>query len=279
MSIVREKYTEKRVNLIYQMLLNEKEAGNAKDYDVSIDELIVISRNRDPERFFDHEDFIQDDTKNVTVRLFVGNSRRSTRYVLFLKEQESTHQQALAGIEKTIDDRLSQAKEQWDHDQLKKENESLKEEVEELEKYSEVLQNTISILEAEKQKSSSKITDAVIGLAGVYLSKNPNVLSGLPLIGDFLGGDGKTDSSSQNSVNDAEGKQDSKVSFSKKQQTYSGTIGEEDVERLENALIPLFPGSHLEKVSTIIRYMYHNNHLIDQIAGILAESAKQKSAA
>eukprot|EP01036_Dinobryon_divergens_P035616 gene35616-46190_t len=226
MSIVREKYTEKRVNLIYQMLLNEKEAGNAKDYDVSIDELIVISRNRDPERFFDHEDFIQDDTKN---------------------EQESTHQQALAGIEKTIDDRLSQAKEQWDHDQLKKENESLREEVEELEKYSEVLQNTISILEAEKQKSSSKITDAVIGLAGVYLSKNPNVLSGLPLIGDFLGSDVKTDSSSQNSVDDAEAIQDSKVSFSKKQQTYSGTIGEEDVERLENALIPLFPGSHLEK--------------------------------
>lgn len=279
MSIVREKYTEKRVNLIYQMLLNEKEASNAKDYDVSIDELIVISRNRDPERFFDHEDFIQDDTKNITVRLFVGNSRRCTRYVLFLKEQEPTHQQALAGIEKSIDDRLSQAREQWDHDQLKKENESLKGELEEMEEYSEMLQKHITMLESEKQKSSSKITDTIIGLAGVYLSKNPNVLSGLPLIGDFMGGQETKDSSVPAFGNDDDSQQDSKVSFAKKQPIYTGTIVEEDIEQLQNALIPLFPEAHLEQVSTIIRYMYHNNHLVDQIAGILAESAKQKKAA
>ncbi len=278
MALVKEMYTANRVNLIYQLLKNEAENGAPKEYDIKVDELRVVSRNNDPERFFSHEEFVLPETKNITINIYDNKSHRCTRYTLLLKEEpHSSHE--LSGIEQSIKNKIDEAKNQWDHDQLKKENESLKEELEEIEEYAEKLQKHITMLEAEKQKSSSKITDTIIGLAGVYLTKNPNVLSGLPLIGEFMGGQETTDSATPGNVDDTESTQNSKVSFSKKQPTYTGTIGEEDVERLHDALIPLFPEVHLEKVSTIIRYMYHNNHLVDQIAGMLAESAKQKNAA
>lgn len=278
MALVKEMYSANRVNLIYQLLKNEAENGTPKEYDIKVDELRVVSRTNDPERFFSHEEFVLPETKNITINIYDNKSHRCTRYTLLLKEEPHSSQ-ALSGIEQSIKNKIDEAKNQWDHDQLKKENESLKEELEEIEEYSEMLQKHITMLESEKQKSSSKITDTIIGLAGVYLSKNPNVLSGLPLIGDFMGVQETIDSSVPDFGNDADSQQDSKVSFAKKQPIYTGTIVEEDIEQLQNALIPLFPEAHLEQVSTIIRYMCHNNHLIDQIAGILAESAKQKKAA
>ena len=51
MSIVKEKYHANRINLLYQMLLNDKEQGQLREYDIKVDDLKVVQRTNDHEHF------------------------------------------------------------------------------------------------------------------------------------------------------------------------------------------------------------------------------------
>ena len=41
MSMVNEKYNANRINLLYQMLLNDKEQGQPREYDIKVDDLLA----------------------------------------------------------------------------------------------------------------------------------------------------------------------------------------------------------------------------------------------
>lgn len=277
MSVIKDKYSDTKINLIYQMLLGEKEAGNLKEYDIRIDDLKVVSRTSDPERFFAHEDFIQENTRNVTVCLYDGASRRCTRYMLLLSEEDPQHQ-TLSGIERTISEKIVLERDKWEFEQLKTRYEEQTQQLRESEEYHGQLQERIRELEAEKASRPNKITDTIIGLAGMYLSKNPNALNGIPIIGGLLGGAEPSekvasDTSTETSASEVE------ATFSamkaEDEPVYTGTITEADTARFFKALIPLFPEQHREKVSVINRYLFHNHHLVNEIHDLLADAAKQ----
>lgn len=278
MSVIKDKYSDTKINLIYQMLLGEKEAGNPKEYDIRIDELKVVSRTNDPERFFAHEDFIQENTRNVTVCLYDGASRRCTRYILLLTDEEPSKQQALAGIERTISEKIVLERDKWEFEQLKKEYERQAEQLREAEEYHGQLQERIRELEAEKQSRPNKMQDTIISLAGLYLSKNPNALNGIPIIGDMFGG-GKSNEKALPGANQDSAEADDECTVTEttleEELKYTGTISEADTARFFKALIPLFPEQHREKASVINRYLFHNHHLINEIHDLLADAAKQ----
>ena len=280
MSVTKEKYSEKRITTIYQLMLNEKEAGHPKDYDIIVDDLKVVSRTNDTENFYNHEDFIQEDTKSVTISLYIGNSRRYTRYILQLKEEEPTQQKTLAGIEKSVDEKLAQARSNWEYDQLKKDYEELEEKLEESEEYAEQLKNEVDHLksENEKNKSSNKITDTVISLAGIYLSKNPNALNGVPLLGGLLGGGNSSQTNEKEEVTTEECTvkvEEQKESSTKK---FTGEIKQKDVEDLQMALIPFFNEPDLDSMENIIIYLNkYNSYIPHVLQGLLkAVNTKEK---
>ena len=276
MTIIKEKYSDRRVNTIYQILMNEKESGHPKEFDISVDNLKVVYRTNDPEKFFSHEDFIQEDTKSIVINVYIGNSRRSDRYILLLKDEDATNH-TLEGIEKSIDEKITQERNKWEYNQLLNEYNKLLKEHEECEEYNDTLILRIESMETEKQDKSNRITDTIIGLAGAYLSKNPNVLNGIPLIGNFL-------KSSSESVPIPETYRsnglDGQCSYTDNNQeenlVYTGNITEIDSGRLHRSLIPLFPEQYIPKVSNVIRYMCHNHHLIEEIHGLLEEAVNQQ---
>lgn len=61
-----------------------------RDYDVRVDELIVVPRTNDPTRFFNYEDCIFDWTKEVTFFLYKGASRVAEKYTFVLKDEQSS---------------------------------------------------------------------------------------------------------------------------------------------------------------------------------------------
>ena len=187
MAIVKEKYTAQKINLLFQLLQSDYEDGRPREYDICVDDLKVVRRTTDTEKFFSHEDFINGATNYITITLYEGTSKRNTRYVYNMKDREE-EKTTLSGIEQTVNDKIIAQRKQWDFEQLQKENDDLKGELEEQNEYIEKLE---TMLEEEKSKKAS-IKDNwsevfSLALEGV-VRRNTHLLSGIPLIGQGLAG-------------------------------------------------------------------------------------------
>jgi hypothetical protein len=257
MAFVKEMYSEGRVSMMYELL--KKEAGNnaPKDYDISIDELKVVSRNNDPERFYDFEEFILPESKNITINIH-EKSHRCLRYILLLKQEDPTTEE-LSGIERSIVTKMQQEKAKWTHKQLEDDYNELFQKLKECEEYSRQLQDKVNTLEAEKGKTSGQLTSAIVGLAGAYLSSNPNALSGIPVIGSMFGKSKKELPQGNLSGNSQE-----PCLCKDAPKQFTGEVSVSDDQRLKSALIPYFKEEYREKVMTAIICFFHNNHFIDQ---------------
>lgn len=196
MSIVKEKYSSNRINLLHQMLLNDKEQGNPRDYDIKVDELKVVQRTNDPERFFVHEEFVQPETACIAINIYDGNSRRCTKYQLYFGEiQFNTGAPSLSGIESTIKEKISNERTQWEYAQMKKEKDALEQKLDEAEEYAEELQEKLSTLHQEYDTLKSKRvglaemnTGKLLGFATDYLVKNnPSITRKIPLLSGLSG--------------------------------------------------------------------------------------------
>lgn len=188
MAIVKEKYAGSKINLLYQLLQSDYEDGRPREYDISVDDLKVVRRTTDPEKFFTHEDFVSGETKYITITLYEGTSKRNTRHVYYLKEGAEEEKATLSGIEQTVNEKLLAQRRQWDFEQLQKENEELKEQVDDQDEYIEKLQQ---MLEEEKQRKVT-IQDRwgetlSVALEGI-VRRNPQFLGGIPIIGQGLAG-------------------------------------------------------------------------------------------
>lgn len=284
MALVKEMYSANGINRIYQLLRNEADNGTAKEYDIKVDALKVVSRNNDPERFFEHETFLMANSRNITVNIYDGSSPRCTRYMLLLHAEEPGKEE-LSGIEKTVHARMQQERKSWEYDRQKQEIAQLRQELMDAEKYSAALEKQIVEMREEKQKMPGKLTETLIGLAGAYISRNPNALNGIPVIGNLLGAasPGNESTETVQVFDDTQVRQENnepeveQVTFSKiVKPEYSGEATDKDFDRLENALIPLFAEQYRETVSTVISVMYHDNEVIQQIAELLPEDEQEE---
>ena len=188
MAIVKEKYSGAKINLLYQLLQADAEDGRPREYDITVDDLKVVRRTTDPEKFFSHEDFIREDTRYLTISLYEGSSKRNTRYVYYLKEGVEEEKATLSGIEQSMTEKMQQQRRLWDYELLQKENEQLKGELEEQEEYIEKLEK---VLDEEKGKKAS-IKDNwgevfSMALEGM-VRRNTHLLNGIPMIGQGLAG-------------------------------------------------------------------------------------------
>ncbi|MBS1779251.1 MAG: hypothetical protein JST70_07990 [Bacteroidetes bacterium] len=273
MAFVKENYSESRVNMIYELLKKEAENGTPKDYEIKVDELKVVSRNNDPERLYNFEQFVLPESRNVTI-IVHSNLHRSLRYLLLLQEEAPTTEE-LSGVEKTITAKMQQERTKWEHTQLKKEHDHTKQQLKECEEYVRQLKETISGLEIEKEKSNSqgKLTNTIIGLAGTYLSSNPNALNGIPIIGGMFGGDKKEI---------AQNKKNEDCLCRSAPAKFTGEISDRDEQRLVMALAPYFSEEYAPKAHKLIMYLFRYNYFIDQaingIENANTRSSKQEKA-
>lgn len=275
MALIKEQYTPNGINRVYQLLKNEAEKAIAKEYDIRVDLLKVVNRTNEPERFFEHEAFLTAESKSITINIYDGSSPRCTKYILMLSD-ESPAKETLSGIEKTVEARMQQERINWEYDRQKKEIGRLTQELESSERYTLQLQERISSMQAEKLSLPGKLTNTLISLAGAYITRNPQALSGMAGLGKMLhGGAIGQHEAEEQIINDADVRAEqndeaTQATFSRQgPMLYTGEVTEEDFGRLEEALIPIFPDEYRETVVTVLKLMYNDSHLIPEIASLL----------
>lgn len=276
MAIIKEVYSSTRVNLIYQLLRNEADNGTPKEYDVRVDELKVVSRTSDPERFHGHEEFVLPETRSIVINIYDGTSNRCNRYNLLLREEDPS-QQELSGIEKSINTKMLQERKKWEFDKLKEDYDDLKEQLGEAEEYAEQLKGKIEQLEAEKSTKSNKITETLIGLAGAFIASKPGALSGIPLIGDLFGGNKANPTHVEETLETTFQETDCTATYQKKDipKPFTGDITEDDEQNLKDALSPFFKPEYIDRVVQIIQYLFMHNAFVDQTINVMEHAINQ----
>ncbi len=275
MSIVIEKYTANRVNLLHQMLVNDAEQGQPRDYEIKVDDLKVVQRTDDPERFHQHEEFVQPDTQCITISIFDGGSRRCAKYQLYLGDTRPNLKEAtLSGIEDTIQEKITAERRQWEYEQIKKEKEDLEKQLAEAEEYAEDLEKALKATREEfdalKQKRvgmAEMNAGKMLGFAADYLVKNQSSLvKKMPLLSGLsgiLGGEENAPDTMVNTSSDGGSGSTVSASFSKKQ-------GQSD-QIIESKLLffiqmeEAFTEPQLEKTIEIIDYLTRQPEQVEKI--------------
>ena len=181
MPSIYETYSRQKIDTLYQYLQNSKEQGEAEDYEIFVDAFKVVKRTQDLNRFESYSDYIQPETKEITVVIYDGTSPRNTKHVFKIKEDAD--KQALSGVEinNRIDERIRQEKEKWETDLLRKENERLTTELAEADDLIEELEQKLA---QPKEKGFNMGNINVGEFASVVLEgmirRNPQMLAKLP---------------------------------------------------------------------------------------------------
>lgn len=180
MPFINEKYSEQKIDNLFNYLQSSKEQGEAEDYEIFVDAFKVVKRTNDLTRFESYSNYIQPETKALTIVIYDGTSPRNTKHIFTIKEENAN---GLSGmdVDTRIEEKLRTEKEKWDTDLLKVKYEELKTELADAEKY-------IDELEDKLEKSGSKkfrLGDVNVGeFASVVLEglvrRNPQMLAKLP---------------------------------------------------------------------------------------------------
>jgi hypothetical protein len=278
MAIVKEKYTAQKINLLFQLLQSDNEDGRPREYDICVDDLKVVRRTTDPEKFFSHEDFINEETNYITITLYEGTSKRNTRYVYNMKDGEVEN--TLSGIEQTVNDKIIAQRKQWDFEQLQKENEDLKGEMEEQNEYIEKLE---TMLEEEKTKKAS-IKDNwsevfSLALEGM-VRRNTHLLNGIPLIGQGLAGVVEHDNKRlEDKIENAESKTEERhASFQKINNGEKQLLNEEESKLIAyyKKLQQTFTKEELTTIIQIIGLFSMEKENIQTVYEMLSEEAEKE---
>ncbi len=180
MPYINEKYSEQKIDNLYNYLQNSKEQGEAEDYEIFVDAFKVVKRTNDLARFESYSHFLQPETKTLTIIIYDGTSPRNTKHVFTIKE-DNTNGLSGMDVDSRIEEKLRSEKERWETDLLKKENEKLKTDLAEAEAYIEELEEN-----ADKAKDKKfRMGDVNVGeFASVVLEgfvrRNPQLLAKLP---------------------------------------------------------------------------------------------------
>jgi hypothetical protein len=231
MPYINEKYSEQKIDNLYSFLQNSKEQGESEDYEIFVDAFKVVKRTNDLARFESYSNFIQPETKTVTIVIYDGTSPRNTKHIFTIKE-DNTNGLSGVDVDTRIEEKLRVEKEKWETDLLKKDNEKLKIDLAEAEAYIEELEE-----KAEKAKEKKfRMGDVNVGeFASVVLEglvrRNPQMLAKLPG-GSALAGIIEQDNADREKTL-TEKMPEPEVSFKKKSSSTESALSEEDKSYLD----------------------------------------------
>ncbi len=274
MAIVKEKYTEQRINQLHQLLLNDAEKQRPRDYDIKIDDLKVVQRTNDVENFLKHEEFVDVNTKSVTINLYDGCSRRCTRYQLYFSETNQPDSFSLAGIENVVQEKLQIQQKQWEFENLVKNNETLKEQLSEAEDYIEQLENSLKEEKEKKLNIKDNIGDFAAKALEGLLRNNVHWFTNVPAlngIGDAIKQDNQI---FQNQAANTSTKEDEPtVTFTKKKeitpQQEKATETEKQIFEYIKLIQQKFNLTEVEKVIDILEILAEEKENIDIVFELL----------
>ena len=137
------KYSKETVSHVYNNLLNFKNQGNAKDYEIRIDDLTVVQRTKNMGNFHLFKKALYDYSMDVSIFLYKGNSRKYDKYILERKGKVSpnANQTTQEFIDEQVAKKIAEQNRQIENSRLLEENKQLKKRVKRLKRQNEKLED------------------------------------------------------------------------------------------------------------------------------------------
>lgn len=180
-------YNNDTVKHVFDQLMNFKNQGNTKDYEIRIDDLTVVERTNNLDNFHLFKQSLNQFTETVSILLYKGSSRNYDKYVLTRKtEQESKPDLASEEyLKQRLDDWIKKEKKEIHFARLKEENKQLKKQLKKSEARNETLQAKKSIDLDGIMKVVTQIPQLMGGKNDPH-EKLPTELNGMPIT-DLIG--------------------------------------------------------------------------------------------
>lgn len=259
MSIIKNKFSDARISLLRQFLINNAQNGNPADYEIFVDELKVVGRTNDPHQFDNYEDFLTGETRDVTVVRYDGKSRRNTRHIFSFKEETKQENNPLSGIDidKMVEEKLAHHKRQWEFEQLKNKNEELVNQISEAEEFIRKQSKTIEELKEKRKFEDREFGEIASVVVENLVRRNTHLLKkvpGMEGLAGFIEKDNQT--SRQQSIPTEE------ASLSK---NANAELNEEQKVHLEilKQMQNVFSNENLEKVLNLSKIFIQKPKAID----------------
>jgi len=275
MPYITEKYSEQKIENLYNFLQSAKEQGDPEDYEIFVDAFKVVKRTNDLTRFEGYTNFIQPETKELKIIIYDGTSPRNTKHVFTIKE-DNTNGLSGVDVDTRIEDKLRVEKERWETDLLKKENEKLKTELAEAEAYIGELED-----DAEKAKDKKfRMGDLNVGeFASVMLEgivrRNPQMLAKLPGGVALAGAIEQDNTERENAL--TEKTPEPEVSFKKKTSSSEPVLSDEDKSYLDfiKSLKNKFDHEQMTSVLLILDLLVNHPEDIEPVIQYLSDLHKK----
>lgn len=195
-----EQYNPEKIDLIKRHLERQRDMQQPLFYEIYVDTFKAVPRTSDINFFDNYEMYINDDAERMKIHIYQGNSQRYDTFEFYLQENLlpapiASPTNGLGTVQETVDERIRQAMQERDVQDYLKEIDSLKEEIEDADDYIEKLQQQVQKLEAEVEELGNEerafmrknyIWAQLLNQGTAYLKRNPQVLQGIPLLGDNL---------------------------------------------------------------------------------------------
>lgn len=185
-------YTPEKLMKMKRILEKAKEKNLPRFYEIRVDGFKVVSRTNDPTEFDSHEEFVDDDTREVVVLLYSESptSPQNTKHIYRLKEiQKETPvvapvQQGLSGVElqAKIDEVVERKDMQNQIKELQKQLEDAQKKNAEADDYIDQLEEKVQTLEKEVEDVKSKT-----GERWMKLAENPPMWVQQLVVGKITG--------------------------------------------------------------------------------------------
>lgn len=183
MPVTNDVYDQLKIDKLRHFLEAQAEKGQAKPFEIFVDNLKVVAKTDDPKDFDAYEFYMNEDTEKVRILIYNSNlSPRNDQYCYMV--QRNRVEKSLNGlgeIEGIIQEKLAARDREHEMTRLREELQTTKEELEETEAYAEKLEGEIQYLKENKFKLGNiNIGElASVALEGM-VRRNPQILTRLP---------------------------------------------------------------------------------------------------
>ena len=192
MPVTNDTYDQLKIDKLKHFLEAQEAKGQAKPFEIFVDNLKVVSKTEDPQEFDTYEFYMNEDTEKVRILIYNSNlSPRNDQYCFMVQKNIGSTKSlnGLGEIEGIIQEKLAVRDREYEMSRLKEELEATKQELEETEEYAEKLEEEIKNLKENKFKLKNIDVGelASVALEGI-VRRNPQFLTKIPGIGEGLAG-------------------------------------------------------------------------------------------
>lgn len=184
MPVTNDTYDQLKIDKLKHFLEAQAEKGQAKPFEMFVDNLKVVSKTDDPKEFDNYEFYMNEDTEKVRILIYNSNlSPRNDQYCFQVQKSIGTAKSlnGLGEVENMIQEKLAARDREHEMNRLKEELEATKLELEESEEYTDQLEKEIQYLKDNKFKLGNiNIAEFTAAMLEGFVRKNPQMLTKLP---------------------------------------------------------------------------------------------------